>query len=122
MSRKEAYPRKGRKPTREELHASRQAIWTEDRRCPLCGREMIEGPSLNEHHLIPKSFGGTDRHVMHKVCHAKIHSVFSEAELAFIYKSFERIREHPEMKKFIKWVRKQSPESIARHRGPRHRR
>ena len=80
---------------------------------------MIPGASLNEHHLVPKSYGGAEKHVMHKVCHNKIHSVLSEAELALIYNSFEKLKEHPEIQKFIKWVRKQDPEINVGHRRPR---
>ncbi len=115
-SRHNTQPHKGRKPTRKELHDARVEIWTEDRTCPLCGREMVVGASLNEHHLVPRSYGGTERHVMHRSCHQKIHSVFSEAELAYIYNTFEKLREHPEMVKFIKWVSKQPVESISKSR------
>lgn len=79
---------------------------------------MVKGTSLNEHHLVPKSQGGTEKWVMHKACHSKIHSVFSEAELARVYNTFEKLREHEAMKSFIKWVRKQDPERVIRHDRP----
>lgn len=112
-------PKKGRKPSREELAAARTAVWPLDGHCPLCGRPMIPGSSLNEHHLIPKSYGGSEKFVIHKVCHSKIHSLFSEAELAFVYNSFEKLKESPDIQKFIKWIRKQDPEVIVPHRRPR---
>lgn len=115
----DARPHRGRKPTKEELKAARIAIWPECGLCPLCGREMIEGPSLNEHHLVPKSYGGTERYVMHKVCHNKIHSLFTEAELAVVYNTFEKLREQPAIRSFVKWIRKQHPERMVKHRRPR---
>ena len=84
--------------------------------CQICGREMISGDSVNEHHLIPKTFKGKETITLHKVCHSKIHSVFTERELYHHYHTPERIREHPEMEKFIKWVRKKEPEFKARNR------
>lgn len=49
---------------------------------------------------------------MHKVCHQKIHSLFTEQELAMQYHDFEVLKEVPELQKFIKWVRKQPIEFI----------
>lgn len=111
-------PRKKLKATKEEKLAARQAIWPEDGLCPLCGRAMKAGSSLNEHHLIPRMYGGVEKHVMHRVCHSKIHSIFSEAELAAVYHTFEKLREHPDVRSFIKWVRKQDPEFNTKHRKP----
>jgi len=45
----------------------------QDLDCPLCGRPLIRGDSVDEHHLIPKSQGGRDKYLIHKVCHQKIH-------------------------------------------------
>ena len=87
--------------------------------CPLCGREMIPGPSLNEHHLVPRSHGGTEKFLLHRVCHGKIHAVFSESELARSHHTFENLRSHPEIAEFIKWVRKQPPEANPRHAKPK---
>jgi 5-methylcytosine-specific restriction endonuclease McrA len=111
-------PKKGRRPTKQELKAARVAIWPDDALCPLCGREMVAGHTLNEHHLVPRSYGGTERYIMHRVCHSKIHSVFSEAELAYVYNTFEKLREQPAIRSFVKWVRKQNPEHMTKHRRP----
>jgi hypothetical protein len=80
---------------------------------------MIPGGSLNEHHLIPKSYGGTEKYVMHKSCHSKIHSLFSEADLAYVFNSFPALLRHPGIQSFVKWVRKQDPETTIRHRRPK---
>jgi hypothetical protein len=80
--------------------------------CPLCGRPMVPGPSIDEHHLLPRSRGGKDKHVIHKVCHRKIHQTFSEKELARGYASWEALAAHPEIATFIAWVRKRPPEFL----------
>ena len=90
-----------------------------DARCPLCGREMLLGGSINEHHLVPRTHGGIAKVLMHRVCHSKIHSVFNERELAEFYHTFDRLRSHPEIALFIKWVRRQPPEFNGKHDRPR---
>ena len=73
--------------------------------CCICHREL--GSVLVEkHHLIPKTFKGKEVIEIHKICHQKIHATFSERELFNHYHTPERIREHPEMSKFIKWIQK----------------
>lgn len=79
----------------------------------------MRGTSLNEHHLIPRMYGGIEKYVMHRVCHSKIHSAISEHDLAFNYNTFERLREQPDLKRFIKWIRKQDPEFNTKHRRKR---
>ena len=78
---------------------------TEERHCPLCGRELAA--PYNRHHLIPLSKGGrnTEKIPLHKICHDKIHAVFTEMELKRFYHTIPRIQEHEEMAKFIRWVR-----------------
>lgn len=87
--------------------------------CPLCGMPMVEGPSLDRHHLIPKSKKGTEMELCHMVCHRKIHSVFTDWELMQHWHTWPRIRVHHEIVTFVKWVRKQfkrDPEFIDRHK------
>jgi hypothetical protein len=77
--------------------------------CPLCGRELIPGPSVNEHHMIPRSHRGRETTRMHRICHNKIHAVFSERELAQYYHTVERLLESDEIRKFVVWVRRKHP-------------
>lgn len=84
--------------------------------CPLCGRMMFEGPSVNRHHLMPKAFGGREAHDIHKICHTKIHSLFADRELVRHFHTWERLQAHEEMQSFIKWVRKKHPEFYSRNR------
>ena len=88
--------------------------------CPLCDRPIP--PELeSRHHLVPKLKGG--KHgpiaIIHTICHSKIHSVFSEAELARSYCTIEALREHEEMKKFLRWIRKRPPEFRSKNRSPK---
>ncbi len=73
--------------------------------CCICGR-LLEGGTVEAHHLIPKTFKGTETVDIHKICHQKIHATFSERELQHYYHTPERLCEHEEMSKFIKWVAK----------------
>ena len=84
---------------------------TEDEQvCPLCGRELAH--PYNRHHLLPLSKGGrgTTTVLLHKICHDKIHSVFTEMELKRTYNTIESLQENEEIAAFIKWVRKKEPE------------
>ncbi len=89
--------------------------------CPLCGRPLVPGPSVDEHHLVPRSRGGREKFLVHRVCHQKIHATISEVELARHYDTWDRLREHPEIAKFIAWVRKRPPEYRDRTRWTRER-
>lgn len=89
--------------------------------CGLCGRPLIAGPSVNEHHLVPRSHRGRDKVRMHRICHNKIHSVFSERELASFYHTWPRLLAHPEIAVFVDWVRKKPSEYFDKNRPPRRR-
>lgn len=84
--------------------------------CPLCGRELIDGPSVDYHHLIPRSKGGKNTIKMHKVCHRKIHKVFTEKELKREYFTIEKILENKNIQKFLGWIRKKHPEFCDSHK------
>lgn len=75
-------------------------------RCPVCGRPMVSGPSVGDHHLVPRLRGGRKAEPVHVVCHGKIHSLWDENELRDEYNTWEKIREAPEMQSFIRWIRK----------------
>lgn len=93
-----------------------------DTRCPLCGRLLVPGPSTDLHHLVPRSHGGRDAEPMHRVCHQKIHSVFTEAELASTFHDWARLRAHPAIADFIRWVARKPPEYFGRNRTTRDKR
>lgn len=80
----------------------------EKNKCPLCNRELGD-INIDEHHLTPKTFGGKETESLHRICHQKIHSCISERELLNYYHTWERLKSHSEIEKFIKWVKNKSP-------------
>ena len=82
----------------------------EYKKCPICNRDMIPGKSLDEHHLIPRTFKGKEAITLHKICHRKLHSALTEKELLHRYNTVERLKEHEEIQKFVKWIKKKDPE------------
>lgn len=80
--------------------------------CALCGRALVPGPSINEHHLIPRLRGGKKGPTvwLHVICHSKIHSIFTETELARHYNTVEKLLQHDEIQKFVSWISKKDPE------------
>jgi len=84
--------------------------------CELCGCSVEE---TTRHHFIPvtrhknkknkKMF--TREEVQKKAefcrpCHGQVHALFTEKELERTYNTLEKLREHPEVIKFIQWIRK----------------
>lgn len=72
--------------------------------CPLCGR-IIPPSQRDDHHLVPRLKGGKETTALHRICHRQIHALFTESELARQYHSAEALLEHPEIQKFVAWVR-----------------
>ena len=90
--------------------------------CPLCGRPIPQGAGT-KHHLVPKLKGGKrgETVLLHAICHGKIHSLFSEAELARSYNTVDALLTHPEMQRFVRWVAKRPPGYRSSNRRPRRR-
>ena len=88
--------------------------------CGLCGRS---GLPLTRHHLIPrtlhrsrgvrKAFGKLEPRTriafLCHACHKTVHATLTEKELARSYHSVEALAAHPEIARFVEWVRKQDP-------------
>lgn len=91
--------------------------------CPLCGRPMIAGPSVDRHHWRPRRQGGRAWSWLHVVCHRKIHAELSEATLAATHHTPEALKADPAIAAFLKWVAGKPPEFVDHHRrpGPRRR-
>ncbi|HKG25021.1 MAG TPA: hypothetical protein VKB09_05190 [Thermomicrobiales bacterium] len=81
--------------------------------CALCGREE----RLTRHHLIPRTRHHNkrnqrefDRAVVRETvglcrpCHSQVHALFSEKELEREWNSIEKIREHPDVVRFVTWI------------------
>ena len=75
--------------------------------CPLCQRPI--GNMWDKHHLIPRSRKGKGVVIIHKICHNKIHSVFTEKELELYYHTIERLLENEYIQTFVKWVGNKDP-------------
>lgn len=89
------------------------------RRCALCGRVTKRGTT--EHHLIPrtchrnkwfqKNFTREQMRTTIAVCrdcHRAIHDLApDEKELGRHYNTVEKLREHPQLSRFLEWVQKQ---------------
>ena len=76
--------------------------------CPLCGR-LLGSVNIDRHHLVPRTFKGKEPFPIHKICHRKIHSAFTERELLQAYHTWEALRGHEDIRSFIDWVAKKPP-------------
>ncbi len=77
--------------------------------CPLCER-VIPPSQQDEHHLVPRLKGGKETQTMHRICHRQIHALFTESELARQFNTADALLEHPEVQKFVAWVKRKPPE------------
>jgi 5-methylcytosine-specific restriction enzyme A len=74
--------------------------------CELCLRKDVE---TTVHHLTPREMGGTFMPTadLCKACHKQIHALYSNEELAARLSTIERLKDDPEIAKFLKWIKKQ---------------
>jgi hypothetical protein len=68
----------------------------------MCKREL--GGYSTAHHLVPKERGGKETIDLHKICHNKIHSTFTNYELEKYYHTIERLLENDDIRNFMKWL------------------
>jgi hypothetical protein len=90
--------------------------------CPVCGREMIPGDSVDRHHWIPRTRGGRESEFLHVICHRMIHRVFSEKELEREFSDPATVQAHPAIADFVRWVRRKPADYVDWPRAPRARR
>lgn len=76
--------------------------------CPLCARPIPEDQE-SRHHLVPKSFKGRETVILHRICHRKIHSLFTERELAKTYHTIEALKKHTDILAFLEWLEGKPP-------------
>jgi hypothetical protein len=86
-----------------------------DEICPLCER-LIPPPQRDAHHLVPKSWGGSQTTALHRICHRQIHALFNEAELAKSLNTVEALKTNEELQPFIRWVRTKPDDFFERTR------
>ena len=87
----------------------------EDPICPLCSR-AIPPAQQDAHHLVPRSRGGTETQVLHRICHRQLHALFTETELARNYATVDALLAHADVARFVDWVREKPPEFMERTR------
>ncbi len=85
-----------------------QTAGTAPARCALCLRPVLPGTPQSLHHLVPKLRGGKGgpTALMHQICHNEVHATASEAELARLWNTPAKLREHPRLAKFVAWIAK----------------
>lgn len=94
--------------------------------CAICGRQA----PTTRHHLIPKTRHSNKRnkrefarHEVHatapvcRACHSQIHAVLGEKELEREFNTVEKLRGHPEVRKFARWIADKPPGFKPKVRG-----
>lgn len=79
--------------------------------CPICGREVPGKKYLERHHLTPAAKGGKDTEPVCIDCGDQIHELFTNNELRDSYNTIEKLKGHPDIQKWIQWIRKK-PETF----------
>jgi hypothetical protein len=101
--------------------------------CELCGRAVGQ---LTKHHLIPRmrhrhrhtraAYGRTELGTrllwVCRPCHDHIHAVLSEKELAAAYNTRMALLAHPEIRRFVDWIRRRPVSLKPRSRAMKRRR
>lgn len=100
--------------------------------CELCGRAV---PGLTQHHLIPRM-----KHRSRRIrrdyeraeltgrllwlcrpCHDQVHAVLTEKELAAHYNTREALAAHPDIARFVVWIRRRPADLKPRSRSMKRR-
>ena len=74
--------------------------------CELCEREDVD---TTVHHLLPKEMGGTFGPTANLCipCHKQIHALYTNEEIAARLTTIHKLKEDPQLSRFLKWIRKQ---------------
>ena len=90
-------------------------------RCELCLRDDVD---RTVHHLTPREFGGGPEHTSKLCipCHKQIHALYPNSELAIRLNTIEKLQDDPEMKKYLKWIKKQPAGKLPRIKKSSYRR
>jgi 5-methylcytosine-specific restriction endonuclease McrA len=100
--------------------------------CELCGREVAR---RTRHHLIPRTRHQNRRNKREftrsevrerlawlcSACHKQVHAVLDHKSLEREWNTIEKLRTHPELVRFIEWIRKRPDGHVRvyRRRGSR---
>jgi uncharacterized protein YegL len=76
--------------------------------CVFCKRDVL----TREHHIVPRCKGGKETVSACETCEDFIHSTWTHNELRDIYNNVETIVNNEKFKKFLKWLSKQSTDTV----------
>jgi hypothetical protein len=76
-----------------------------EEKCPICQR-IVPEDKWEKHHLIPKCKKGKDTILVCVSCGDMIHKLIPLNELKKDYNTLEKLREHPDIKKWVGWIQK----------------
>ena len=79
--------------------------------CPICERE-VDVKDTTEHHLVPKSKKGKEKVAMCIACHKMLHKLISNKDMAKIYNTIEKLREHEGVQNWVEWVSKRKKVNV----------
>lgn len=79
--------------------------------CALCKRK---GVILTRHHLLPREEGGKEEHIamLCADCHKHIHALYTNKELALRLDTLDKLKNDPQMSKYLKFIKKQPPTKL----------
>ncbi|MEO0344023.1 MAG: HNH endonuclease [Pseudomonadota bacterium] len=83
----------------------------EDPICTLCGRQIPPDARQSRHHLVPKLKGGKHgaQVLLHQICHNEVHARITETDLAREFNTVEKLRAHPNLQSFLKFIQRKPP-------------
>jgi 5-methylcytosine-specific restriction protein A len=81
----------------------------EGRRCALCARQVGR---LTRHHVRPRQYGGTLVEELCQACHHQVHALFTNRTLAAELDTIAKLREDPQIQRYLAWARKQQDRHI----------
>ncbi|MCP5396532.1 MAG: HNH endonuclease [Sphingomonadaceae bacterium] len=76
--------------------------------CWLCARQFET--RIQWHHTVPKAKKGKATVPVHPICHKAIHRAFTNAQLARMGEDRVAILAHPDIAKFVDWVKDKPPD------------
>ncbi len=97
--------------SRLRMHQSHRTQKIEMSICELCHREVAE---TTKHHLTPREFDGEVVVYLCGPCHRHVHAVFKNKTLAGTLHSIDALRQTKEIKKWVRFIRKQPDRKIKR--------
>jgi len=87
--------------------------------CSLCGRKLLHKNLIEKHHSTPVAKGGKSVDIVCIDCGDQIHMLFTNNELRDSYNTIEKLQAHPNVQKWIRWIRKQKNFGICMKRKKR---